>query len=97
MNRRTTLILDAGLLEALRARARREGRTLTDVVEQAMRQGLAARGARRAPRLHLPSYDLGPFLVDPADAPALAALGTGADREPAGSSRSSRPGPRPRT
>lgn len=64
--KRTTLILDPALLSELRRRAAAEGRTLTDVVERTLRLGLdAGAGARRA-RVRLPSYDLGPFLADPA-------------------------------
>ena len=58
--KRTTLILRPELMLELRARAAREGRTLTEVVERTLRIGLAA-PARRA-RIALPSYDLGPFL-----------------------------------
>jgi hypothetical protein len=66
--KRTTLILDPGLYAELRRRAAAEGRTLTDVVERALRLGLATRAPSRRPRVALPSYDLGPFLVSPADA-----------------------------
>jgi hypothetical protein len=69
--KRTTLILDASLYAELRRRAAAEGRTLTDVVERTLRAGLAARAAGRRPRITLPSYDLGPFLTDPADAGRL--------------------------
>jgi hypothetical protein len=64
--KRTTLILDPALYAELKRRAATEGRTLTDVVERALRAGLAAPATRRA-RLSIPSYDLGPFLVDPRD------------------------------
>ncbi len=64
--KRTTLVLDPGLHAALRRRAAEEGRTLTDVVERALRLGLAARPPARRPRVTLPSYDLGPFLSPPA-------------------------------
>lgn len=67
MNRRTTLILDAALHADLKSRASREGRTLTEVVERALREGMAPRGKARRPRLKLPSYDLGPFLIDVGD------------------------------
>jgi plasmid stability protein len=67
--KRTTLILDPGLYAALRRRAAAEGRTLTDVVERTLRAGLSRPTGRRA-RITLPSYDLGPFLVDPAEAGA---------------------------
>ena len=59
--KRTTLLLDNALLAELRRRAANEERTL--------RFGLTAPATRR-PRHTLPSYDLGPFLVDPADARA---------------------------
>jgi hypothetical protein len=67
MNRRTTLVIDASLYSELKARAARERRTLAEVIERTLRSGLLARKAARAPRLKLPSYDLGPFLIDPAD------------------------------
>ena len=71
--KRTTLILDPGLYAELRRRAAHEGRTLTEVVEGALRLGLQAPTARRGRRV-LPSYDLGPFLVDPADRGELSAV-----------------------
>jgi len=64
--KRTTLQIEPLLFAELRRRAAAEGRTLTEVLEQALRAGLAApREAKRA-RISLPSYDLGPFLADPA-------------------------------
>uniref|UniRef100_A0A832MMG8 Ribbon-helix-helix protein, CopG family n=1 Tax=Eiseniibacteriota bacterium TaxID=2212470 RepID=A0A832MMG8_UNCEI len=63
--KRTTLILDPSLYAELRRRAAAEGRTLTEVVERTLRLGLAAGAPARRPRVTLPSYDLGPFLVDP--------------------------------
>lgn len=68
--KRTTLLLDPALHAELRRRAADEGRTLTEVVERTLRFGLSAPAARR-PRHTLPSYDLGPFLVDPADARSM--------------------------
>ena len=70
--KRTTLVLDAALYAELKRRAAAEGRTLTEVVERTLRQGLRAAPARRG-RVSLPSYDLGPFLLDPADRGELAA------------------------
>jgi hypothetical protein len=63
--KRTTLVLDAALYARLRHRAADEGRTLSEVVERTLRLGLEAPASRRA-RVALPSYELGPFLVDPA-------------------------------
>ena len=65
--KRTTLVIDPSLYAELKRRAADEGRTLTDVVERALRLGLAPASTGRRPRIALPSYDLGPYLVDPAD------------------------------
>jgi hypothetical protein len=63
--KRTTLIIDSALHAELRRRAADEGRTLTAVLEAALRAGLSAGTAGRRPRVQLPSYDLGPFLAGP--------------------------------
>ncbi len=63
--KRTTLLLDSSLYAELRRVAAAEGRTLTEVVERALRRGLAAHDAPRRRRVTLPSFDLGPFLVRP--------------------------------
>ncbi len=63
--KRTTLILDAGLHAELRRRAAAENLTLTAVLERTLRAGLAALDATRRGRVRLPSYDLGPFLLEP--------------------------------
>jgi hypothetical protein len=64
--KRTTLQLDSSLIAELRRRAAGEGRTLTEVLERTLRLGLAAAQDARRVRVELPSYDLGPFLADPA-------------------------------
>lgn len=64
--KRTTLILEASLYAELKRRAAAEGRTLTEVTEGALRLGLDAHAPSRRARVQLPSYDLGPFLADPA-------------------------------
>lgn len=64
--KRTTLILDSALYAELKRRAASEGRTLTEVTERALRAGLEAHAHARRARVQLPSYDLGPFLADPA-------------------------------
>ena len=64
--KRTTLQIDPLLVAELRRRAASEGRTLTEVLEHALRAGLAAPREGKRPRVALPSYDLGPFLADPA-------------------------------
>lgn len=70
---RTTLQLDPALYADLKKRAAAERRTLTEIVERTLRAGLAAPAIRRA-RVTLPSFDLGPYLIDPADGVALARL-----------------------
>ena len=69
--KRTTLLIDDALYAELKRRAAAEGRTLTEVVEGALRLGLHASAGRRRVRVQLPSYDLGPFLVDPSESGAL--------------------------
>jgi len=64
--KRTTLQIDPGVLAELRRRAAAEGRTLTELLERTLRDGLAASREARRSRVTLPSYDLGPFLADPA-------------------------------
>ena len=65
--KRTTLILHPSLDAELRRRAAAESRTLTEVVERALRLGLRTVEPEHRRRVALPSYDLGPFLLDPAD------------------------------
>ena len=65
--KRTTLQIDPALFAELRRQAAAEGRTLTERLERALRLGLAAEAGGRRARVTLPSYDLGPFLVDPHD------------------------------
>lgn len=80
--KRTTLVLDAALYAELKKRAAAEGRTLADVVERALRLGLARHEGGRRTRVVLPSYDLGPFLVSPADRlSAVDVRGASAGRE----------------
>ena len=75
--KRTTLMISTGLYTELKRRAADEGRTLTDVVERTLRLGLDAVPTGRRARIALPSYDLGPFLVDPSDRAGLGDVGRG--------------------
>ncbi len=74
---RTTLVLDPALYARLKQQAAREGRTLSDVVERTLRLGLAALAGGHRGRVTLPSYELGPYLVDPADRESFARLAAG--------------------
>ena len=59
------MVLDPALYAELRRRAAAEGRTLTETIERVLRLGLEGASAPRRHRVALPSYDLGPFLVEP--------------------------------
>lgn len=66
--RRTTLVLDQNLFAALRRMAAEQTRTLSGVVNEAIRIGLQQ--LRKPPArktIHLPSYHMGPFLINVAD------------------------------
>ena len=67
---KVTLNLDDSVMRRLREEARRQGRTMTELVETALR--LFLRRPRRAPRLPpLPTFSGGGLLVDVADRDAL--------------------------
>ncbi len=82
--KRTTLLLDPALYGELKRRAAAEGRTLTEVIEHHLRLGIQAASAVRRARIRLPSYDLGPFLVDPSDREAAGTLRSWFPRTPPG-------------
>jgi hypothetical protein len=93
--KRTTMVLDPALFATLKRRAADEGRTLTEVVERLLRLGLQASTAARRGRVQLPSYDLGPYLVDPGDRGRLVEVLGQHQREepPQGARRGGRSGP----
>ena len=67
---KTTLNIDDTVMEALRREAARSGRTMSALVETALRHLLQER--RELPRLSpLPSFDSGGACVDVADREAL--------------------------
>jgi predicted transcriptional regulator len=71
---RTTINLDDDLLQEAKKLAAATGRSLTDLVEEALRERLARREAqRRRERVSLPTYNGGGFLpgVDLDDSAAL--------------------------
>jgi hypothetical protein len=53
---RTTIRLDETLLSEAKALAARSGKTLTAVIEEALRESLARRRQRRSGRPQLPSF-----------------------------------------
>ena len=67
---KTTLNIDASIMARLKQEAARQGRTMSELVESALRLFLrASRERRRMPPL--PSFDSGGALVDIADRNAL--------------------------
>jgi hypothetical protein len=61
---RTTVRLDDQLLRAAKKTAIETGRTLTAVIEDALRQALAKRQpAKKLPRFRLPVFDTGETLL----------------------------------
>ena len=76
---RTTLVLDDTLYAKLKKRAADDGRTLSETVERALRLGLQALTSGRRGRIKLPSYDLGPFLVDAASRKAVRGMLAGTE------------------
>lgn len=69
---KTTLVLDDRVMARLREEAARQGRTISELVEAALRKMLEAEpaGPRESPP-PLPTFDLGRALVDVADREAL--------------------------
>ncbi|MBM4407927.1 MAG: CopG family transcriptional regulator [Chloroflexi bacterium] len=76
---RTTLNLDDDVAAELGALARRDGRSMSRVANDLMREGLrASRGGSRLPRYEPPTFDTGSPLVDVTDvAAALEVLDRG--------------------
>lgn len=72
--KRTTLILEDACMDGVRELARREGRQLSEVVNELLAEGLQRRRQRRRPALALPSYRMGRPRVNLADRNALEAL-----------------------
>ena len=70
MHMKTTLILPDHLVRELKRRAARRGETLSAVVAEVLRQGLAQRDAAADPAA-LPTHRMGAPLVDIADRDAL--------------------------
>lgn len=67
---KTTLVIDDTVLRRLRREAARQGRTISELVEAALRQFLALRPARGS-LPDLPSFHSGGANVDVADREAL--------------------------
>ena len=69
-NMKTTLNIEDSVMEALRKESARTGRTMSELVETALRQ-LLTRRVKPAALPPLPSFESGGALVDIADRDAL--------------------------
>ncbi len=67
---KTTLTIDDGVMAALKRESVRQGRTMSELVETALRQLFRAQRTPRELR-QLPSFSSGGALVDVADRDAL--------------------------
>jgi hypothetical protein len=72
--KRTTLVLEDGCIDAVRELAQRQGRQLSEVVNELLAEGLQRRRDSEAPQpFVLPTFRMGPARVDLADRDALEA------------------------
>ena len=68
---KTTLVIDDHIMKRLKIEAARQGKTISELVETALRQLLEAPRSKTTKLPPLPSYKLGGALVDIADRDAL--------------------------
>jgi len=72
--KRTTLILEDGCMEAVRDLARKEGRQLSQVVNDLLLEGIRGKRQRGRTRVKLPAFSMGRPRVNLGDRHALEAL-----------------------
>ena len=72
--KRTTLILEDGCMEAVRDLARKEGRQLSQVVNELLLEGIRGKRQRGRTRVKLPAFSMGRPRVNLGDRHALEAL-----------------------
>ena len=72
--KRTTLVLEDACMDGVRELARREGRQISEVVNEMIADGLQRRRAARAATLALPVFAMGQPRVNLGDRNALEAL-----------------------
>ncbi|MFZ5617758.1 MAG: ribbon-helix-helix protein, CopG family [Pseudomonadota bacterium] len=68
---KTTLNIDDGVMRALKREAARQGRTMSEMVETALRLMLRQERPKEAALPPLPTFHGGDYLVDIADRDAL--------------------------
>ncbi|MBX3744929.1 MAG: hypothetical protein KF833_06425 [Verrucomicrobiae bacterium] len=69
--KRTTLVLEEGLLAGIRREAQRRGCDMSRLVNDLLREGLHRRPDRPHPRVRLPVFSMGQARVNVADRDAL--------------------------
>ena len=72
--KRTTLILEDGCMEAVRELARKEGRQLSQVVNDLLLEGIRGKRQRGRTRVKLPAFSMGRPRVNLGNRHALEAL-----------------------
>jgi hypothetical protein len=73
--KRTTLVLEDGCMDAVRELARREGRTLSELVNELLAEGIQRREQPDAsPDFELPSFSMGRPRVHLGDRDALESI-----------------------
>lgn len=72
--KRTTLVLEDACIDAVRELAQREGRQISEIVNELLADGLLRRRARRARDFVLPTFAMGRPRVNLGDRNALEAL-----------------------
>ena len=71
--KRTTLILEEGCFEGVKNLARKENRTMSEVVNELLAEGIQKRSSRAATEFELPFFDMGEARVNLGDRDALEA------------------------
>lgn len=71
--KRTTLILEEGCLDGVKNLARKENRTMSEVVNEILAEGIQRRSSRAATEFELPSFEMGEARVNLGDRDALEA------------------------
>ena len=71
--KRTTLILEEGCLEGVKNLARKENRTMSEVVNEILAEGIQKRSASESLDFELPTFQMGEARIDLGDRDALEA------------------------
>lgn len=72
--KRTTLVLEDGCMKGVRDLAKKENRTMSEVVNELLAEGLQKRRKREPSKFALPSFSMGKPRVHLGDRNALEAL-----------------------